>query len=164
MTAEDQRQQIGSVEFRGAFQAAEREFLAGQFGQCRFELLARSVHDSGLALVAWQAAGGGGGAGPRPLRSAPLRAVYVLDGNALADTAAAPGSARGRQARQAGALARVDSTQELEARHPGHFPGIRLDVPFWDRLRRALRGALPIVIVAVLAIWLAVVISMLRAA
>jgi hypothetical protein len=163
VTAEDQRVQIGSVEFRGGFQPAEREFLAGQFSQCRFELLARSVYDSRLALVAWQTGGGDSGAGPRPLRSAPARAVYVLDGNVLAEAAAAPGTARGRQARQAGALIRVDSSRELEARHPGHFPGARVDVSFWERLRRAVRGAMPIAIVVVLTIWVAIVISLLRA-
>jgi hypothetical protein len=88
----------------------------------------------------------------------------VLDGNALAEAAAGPGTARGRQARQAAALTRVDSSQELEARHPGHFPGVRLHIPLWDRLRRALRGALPIAIVVVLSIWLGIVVSMLRAA
>jgi hypothetical protein len=163
VAADAQDQQIGSVAFRGAFQPVEREFLVGQFSHCSFELLARSVLDPRLALVAWRPAGGGAGAGPRPLRAAPQRAVYVLDGNALSDTPAGLGSMRQERVRQAGALTRVDTTQELEARHTGHFPGVRLSTPLWDRLRRAIRGGAPVLIVVVLAIWLALVLSQLRA-
>ena len=142
---------IGAVEFAGAFEPAEREFLAAQFGTCRFDLLARSAADPRLALVTWSPAPGGSGSrGTDPLFLAPQRATYVLDG-----AGRAPGGI---------ALVRVDTTRDLEARYPGHFPGVRLHVSWRDRVRRWWPAAVPGLLAAGFAVWLAAVVQSCRAA
>jgi hypothetical protein len=159
---------IGSVEFAGAFEPAEREYLAGQFSRCRFELLARSVQDPKIVVVAWLATLGRSAGGPSPLYAAPVRATYVLDGNALSEEPA-PAQAAGSGAWTAGgrrgaaaALVRINDTRELEARFAGHFPGVQVSVPWWDRVRCAFRRAMPGVIAGVLALWLALVLWVWR--
>jgi hypothetical protein len=151
-------EQIGSVAFAGAFEAVEREYLARQFSICRFEMLARSKLDARVALISWAPALPPGG-GASPLYAAPKRATYVLDGNALAAEANAPN--RG-QPTATGALTRVDSTAELHRRFAGAFPDARVSVSWWDRVRQAFRGALPGIIAAVVALWLAIAIWIFR--
>jgi hypothetical protein len=138
---------IGSVELAGAFRPEEREFLAAQFGSCRLELLARSVRDERVALVAWRPTAPLVSRGPRPLFGAPGQATYVLDGSAGAASAAGPGAGL--------TLARVDSTGELNARYPGHFPGVRIKTAWRERLRRLWHGATPAVILALAVLWAA---------
>ena len=145
------RSVAGTVEFAGAFQPAEREFLAAQFGRCRFELLARSARGPKLARVAWSAAAERVRSGPSPLFVAPRRAAYVLDGAG----SSAPGAG-------GWALVRVDGNADLEARYPGHFPGVHLHVSWRDRMRRWWPGALPGLIVAGFAVWLAAVVQSCR--
>jgi hypothetical protein len=154
---------IGTVEFVGDFQPVEREFLAGQFSDCRFELLARSALSPHLALVMWHGAAPAASRGPSPLSAAPRQAAYVLatGDEAMeqlgADHGAASGGVRSRAGRRgpAGpALARVDSDGDLHARFRDHFPSVRLRLPFWDRVRRGWRGWLPGLLVLVVAGWL----------
>ena len=152
----------GNVEIAGAFDAAEREFLAAQFGRCRFELLARSAHEPKVALVAWSAAPAGiARGGPSPLFAPPQQATYVLDGTGGSATSGGPGAA----ATAGGmALVRVESSADLEARYRGHFPGVRLQVSWWQKVRRLWPGALPGIMVAGFAVWLAAVAQTCRAA
>jgi hypothetical protein len=114
------------VTFYGEFRAAERVFLARQFGGCSFRLIARSPRDPALAVAKWRPDVPGTGGGPAPLFGPPSEAAYVLD------TRAAPP-----------ALVRVDGDAELAERFPGHFDGVRLQLPVWDRVRRRVRGLLP---------------------
>lgn len=149
---------VGSVEFGGAFEPGEREYLGAQFGRCRFELLARSAREPRLLLVLWQVAQPRPAGGPSPLFSPPARAVYVLDRSeshgpdgasttSPVSTASASATSPDAQARPEPALVRIDSEVDLENRYPGHFAGVQLGThlhrPWWQRVGRALRGAVP---------------------
>lgn len=132
--------------YSGALAAAERAYLDTCFGACTIELVARSRHDTGLALIHWQA-GAAMVAGGRPLSTAPTAAYYVLDGSG----AGAP------------RLERIDDSRQLEARYADHFPPIRIRRPWtrrlWEWLQTPSRG---LILLAALA-WLIIVLLVLRA-
>jgi hypothetical protein len=133
------------VRFEGDFRPTEREFLASQFGDCRFRLLARSVLGAPLALVEWEGAPVRG-AGPQPLAGAPRRATYVLDGAAAGGPTGVAWSGM--------RLDRVDGPGELATRFPGHFPDARLTEDWRDRLNRAVKDVWPALMLVVASVWL----------
>ncbi|MDE2992758.1 MAG: hypothetical protein OXU67_02645 [Chloroflexota bacterium] len=132
--------------YSGAFAAAERAYLDTCFGACSIALVARSRHDTGLALIHWQA-GTGMVAGGQPLSTAPTAAYYVLD---------CSGEGKPR-------LERIDDSRQLEARYPDHFPPMRIRRPWtrrlWEWLQAPSRG---LILLAVL-VWLIIVLLVLRA-
>ena len=99
--------------YSGAFAAAERAYLDTCFGACSIALVARSRHDTGLALIHWQAVAAMV-AGGQPLSTAPTAAYYVLD-------CSGEGEPR---------LERIDDSRQLEARYPDHFPPMRIRRPW----------------------------------
>ena len=132
--------------YSGAFAAAERAYLDTCFGACSIALVTRSRHDTGLALIHWQA-GAAMVASGRPLSAAPTAAYYVLD-------CSGEGEPR---------LERIDDSRHLEIRYAGHFPPIRIRLPwtrrFWEWLQAPSRV---LILLAVLA-WLIIVLLVLRA-
>jgi hypothetical protein len=138
---------VDGVRFEGAFRPVEREFLAAQFGACRFRLLARSALTPDLALVEWEGAPLPS-TGPRPIVSAPRRATYVLD-------AAAGVTGRDWSGLR---LEPVVGGADLAARFPGHFPAVRIRVDWRDRLRRAVRDVWPALMLAVATLWVLAVV------
>ncbi len=132
--------------YSGAFAAAERAYLDTCFGACSIALVARSRHDTGLALIYWQAVAAMV-AGGQPLSTAPTAAYYVLD-------CSGEGEPR---------LERIDDSRQLEARYPDHFPPMRIRRPWtrrlWEWLQAPSRG---LILLAVLA-WLIIVLLVLRA-
>jgi hypothetical protein len=151
--------------FEGDFTAPERALLERQFSHCRFELIARSVVDDRIAVIRWQPLPGGRGGGPAPLVAPPTAATYVID---LGETppgvagAGGAGTALNRPAGPGTSLSRVDSTAALEARYPGHFPGVQIKTPGWLRLRRLWFRAIPLLIVVLAAAWIAIVLWQAR--
>jgi hypothetical protein len=130
----------GGAAFAGDFTAAERAYLATQFGRCRIELLRRAAAPDGgqCAVIAWHATPESfGRSGPGPLfRTAmPRRAVYVLH----LDPAATTG----------GRLVRVTSQLDLEREIGERDDSVDLGQPpgafgsAWDGAKRALRGLMP---------------------
>ena len=151
--------------FEGAFTPQEREFLAGQFSRCRWELLARSALDDRIALVRWQPLARGKPAGPRPLFAAPTYATYVLDLSAgRGDPPGRPGGPATRAGGRSPGLLRVDDTAALTASYADHFPGAHVKTPGWLRLRRAWHRAIPLLIAVLAATWLALVWWQMRGA
>jgi hypothetical protein len=133
---------VDGVRFEGAFRPVEREFLAAQFGACRFRLLARSALTPDLALVEWE------GAplpptGPRPIVATPRRATYVLD-SAAGVTGRAWSGLR---------LEPIVGGADLASRFPGHFPAVRVRQDWRDRLRRAVQDVSPALMLAVATLW-----------
>ena len=114
------------IEFVGAFEDSERAFLSGQFNRCRFQLIRRAARDPSICLLTWSASFSGS-PGPRPLRSLPTDAVYVLRGNALTRV-----STRDDVERELG-----EPVGDLELR------GLRKPNPLLDGAKEALRGIIP---------------------
>lgn len=121
------------IQFSGDFTPEERQYLATQFSQCRFQLVRRSQADPKRALVTWTAAAAlrqGASQGPGPLRGVPQVAAYVLGSN------------------QPPSLVRVQSRDDL-AREFGDrlegvdIPGLGAPNPAWETMKDALRGLLP---------------------
>lgn len=149
----------GSIEFAGAFEAVERAILAEQFSQCRFELLARSTRDPRIALVRWQRGPAMLGRGsPAPVIGPPRTALYVLDRSETRASATRPDE-------RGATLVPVQGEADLRAAYPGHFEGIALaqaHLPWWERLARSWPRWLPLLMVVVVAIWLAALLSLWR--
>jgi len=137
--------EVDGVRFEGDFRPQEREFLAAQFGACRFRLLGRSVLGAPLALLEWEGTPLRS-SGPRPLAGSPRQAIYVLN-------AAAAGGPSG-VAWSGMRLERVDGPGELATRFPGHFPDARLTQGWRDRLGRAARDVWPALMLVVASVWL----------
>jgi hypothetical protein len=128
---------IGTVTFEGAFEEAERSYLASEFGSCRLDLVARSTSDPHVSLVRWQAdSAPGPRRGPSPLFAPPQRAYYVLS---MAGGAAVT-AARWRD--PAMHLERIDDSGTLATRYPGHFPEGLIERSWHERVRGAWRRVL----------------------
>jgi hypothetical protein len=151
--------------FDGDFTTPERTLLERQFSGCRFELIARSAIDDRIALIRWRPLVRGNGRGPAPLVVPPTATTYVVD---LSETPARSGGAVGvgraihRSVGPATGLFRVDSTSALEARYPGHFPGVQVNTPGWLHLRRLWLRAIPLLIVSLAVVWIFLVLWQAR--
>jgi hypothetical protein len=151
--------------FEGDFTAPERALLARQFSRCRFELIARSIIDDRIAVIRWQPLPGRRGGGPAPLVAPPTVATYVIDLSetpAGASWVAGAGGVIDRPVGAAASVLPVESTAALEARYPGHFPGVQVKTPGWLRLRRLWFRAIPLLIILLAAIWITLVLWQAR--
>ena len=145
-SSERDKSRRGQPFYGGGLLPLERAYLDSCFGDCQFDLVARSSRDPSVVLIRWRTSHLGHSAG-QPLSTAPTEAHYVL---------ARVGAAEPQ-------LRRIDDTTELAAHYPGHFPpSVRIHCPWtqrlWDRFQSPTRS----MIIAAAAIWLALTLMVLR--